>query len=149
MSLDVYLKIEGEPATKSEERIFIREAGQTRELSRAEWDARFPDREPTTVNFSNEGEVFHRNITHNLGEMAKEAGIYEALWRPDEIGITKAKQLKNILADGFALLSKDPERFKKLNPENGWGTYEQLVEFVGEYCVACISHPDADVVVSR
>ena len=31
-------------------------------------------------------EVFSANITHNLGAMAKEAGIYMHLWRPDELG---------------------------------------------------------------
>ena len=27
--------------------------------------------------------VFDANITHNLGKMAGEAGIYEALWHPE------------------------------------------------------------------
>jgi hypothetical protein len=27
-------------------------------------------------------EMYSANITHNLGDMASEAGIYEALWRP-------------------------------------------------------------------
>lgn len=35
-------------------------------------------------------EVCALNITHNLGRMAKEAGIYQHLWRPEEIGVTKA-----------------------------------------------------------
>ena len=38
-------------------------------------------------------EGYSSNITHNLGAMAREAGIYEACWRPEEIGITKAAQL--------------------------------------------------------
>lgn len=29
-------------------------------------------------------ELFEANITHNLNKMAKEVGIYEYLWRPDE-----------------------------------------------------------------
>jgi len=37
--------------------------------------------------------IFEANITHNLNRMAQAAGIYEALWCPDEIGITKAAQL--------------------------------------------------------
>ena len=37
--------------------------------------------------------VFTSNITHNLGKMAEAAGIYKHLWCPEEIGITKAKQL--------------------------------------------------------
>jgi hypothetical protein len=94
-------------------------------------------------------EVYWRNITHNLVPMADKAGIYKHLWRPDEIGITKAGQLVEPLADGLAKLSNDPERFKKLNPENGWGSYEGLVAFVTEYLAACVANPDADVRVSR
>lgn len=94
-------------------------------------------------------EVYWRNITHNLNRMAKEAGIYKHLWRPDEIGVTKAAQLIGPLADGLALLTSDPERFKVFNPPNKWGDYEGLVEFVKEYLAACIANPDADVQVSR
>lgn len=93
--------------------------------------------------------IFDYNITHNLGEMAEEAGIYKYLWRPDEIGITKAYALINPLTVGLALLENDPARFKKFNPENGWGTYEGLVEFVRSYLKACEENPDADIYVSR
>lgn len=94
-------------------------------------------------------EVYWRNITHNLGQMAEQAGIYRELWRPDEIGITKAAQLVAPLADGLERLTREPERFKKFNPDNGWGSYEGLVEFVTAYLAACVAHPDADVRVSR
>ena len=30
-------------------------------------------------------EVYSANITHNLGGMAREGGIYQACWRPEEI----------------------------------------------------------------
>lgn len=96
-----------------------------------------------------ETNVFSRNITHNLSKMADAAGIYYALWRPDEIGITTAAQLIEPLADGLALLKREPERFKALNPENGWGTYEGLVSMVEEYLCACMKDPDAKVSVSR
>lgn len=51
-------------------------------------------------------EVFGSNITHNLGEMAEEAGIYKHLWRPEEIGITKADQLIAPLREGLARLNQ-------------------------------------------
>jgi len=94
-------------------------------------------------------EYYSRNITHNLNTMAGEAGIYEALWRPDEIGITKAAQLIEPLKAGLAKLESDPERFEKLNPSNGWGSYEGLVSFVRDYLRACKETPDAEVYVSR
>jgi hypothetical protein len=39
--------------------------------------------------------VYDANITHNLGAMAKAAGIYMHLWRPDEIGIKTASELSS------------------------------------------------------
>lgn len=94
-------------------------------------------------------EVFWKNITHNLGKMAGEAGLYEALWRPEEIGITKAEQLIVPLQNGLAYLKANPDKFKPLTPENKWGSYEGLVEFVEEYLRSCILFPDATVEVSR
>lgn len=94
-------------------------------------------------------EYYSRNITHNLNRMASEAGIYEVLWRPDEIGITKAEQLIEPLKAGLAKLESDPERFDKLNPPNGWGSYDGLLVFVRDYLRACEETPDAEVYVSR
>lgn len=94
-------------------------------------------------------EFFSRNVTHNLNVMATEAGLYEYLWRPEEKGITKAEQLLGPLACGLGLLESDPERFRKFNPSNGWGSHEGLVEFVREYLAACRAHPNANVEACR
>lgn len=93
--------------------------------------------------------VYSANITHNVNKMAREAGIYEALWRPEEIGVTKARQLVPLLEAGLTVLLNDPERFRKFNPENGWGSYEGLCDFVARYIGACNEAPDAEVRVSR
>lgn len=42
-----------------------------------------------------------------------------------------------------------PDKFKKLNPANGWGDYDGLLAFVAAYLEACMEHPDATVRVSR
>lgn len=94
-------------------------------------------------------QVYWRNITHNLNTMALEAGIYKHLWRPEEIGITKAAQLVEPLRAGLELLRNEPERFLPLEPANKWGTYDGLVNFVTDYLAACEADPDADVEVSR
>jgi hypothetical protein len=93
--------------------------------------------------------LFERNITHNLGKMAREAGIYEALWRPEEINVTTAEQLVPLLTAGLETLQGNPIHFRKFNPENGWGNYEGLVKFVEKYLEACIVHPDAEVRACR
>lgn len=93
--------------------------------------------------------VYDANITHNLGKMADAAGIYEALWRPEEIGVTKAAQLIPLLLDGLKKLQTNPAHFEQFNASNGWGMYEHFVPFVEKYLRACEAHPDADVSVSR
>lgn len=151
MSLDVYLSIPDYTGdTHSGSGIFIRENGQTIEITRDEWDERYPHREPVVFNGEREeNRVYHANITHNLNVMAKEAGIYEILWRPDELGIKKCRTLADPLYHGLKKLRENPERFKKFNPSNGWGSYEALVDFVEQYLLACIKFPDADIEVSR
>ena len=93
--------------------------------------------------------VYSANITHNLNKMAEAAGIYKHLWRPDEIGITKASELIEPLRVGLELLRSDEARFRKFDASNGWGRYEHLIEFVGEYLSTCEENPNASVSVSR
>lgn len=148
MSLDVYLTMPG--ATKAKGTgVFVREGGANIELTEAQVQERFPDREPVAVVQDDGEEVYWRNITHNLGKMASEAGVYEAMWRPEEKGWTKASELIEPLKSGLELLRSDPERFKAFNPENSWGDYRGLVEFVETYLAACTDYPDADISVSR
>lgn len=94
-------------------------------------------------------ELYSSNITHNLGKMADEAGIYYALWRPEEIGKTKAGDIVELLEAGIADLKARPDYFKQFNSPNGWGMYEHFVPFVEEYLEACKSHPDSIIEVSR
>lgn len=96
-----------------------------------------------------EKEVFGANITHNLNKMAEAAGIYLHLWRPEEIGITKAAQLIAPLEHGLAKMKEQPEKFQKFNAPNGWGMYEHFIPWIEKYIQACIENPDADVKVWR
>ena len=149
MSLDVYLIERSKEGSNPHHAIFIREDGMTKEISIEEWNRRFPDREPVTFEKSDSDEVYSANITHNLGKMANEAGLYEFLWRPDEIGITKAKELIDPLREGLHKLELDPNRFSQYNPENGWGSYEGLVSFVQRYLDACYEYSEATIEISR
>lgn len=94
-------------------------------------------------------DVYWANITHNLNTMAREAGLYKALWRPEDIPINKAGDLVPLLEEGLERLKADPTRFRKFNAENGWGVYENLVEFVEKYLRACKENPSATIRVSR
>lgn len=149
MSLDVYLEVD-EPIHRQSSGIFIRENGSMREISRAEWDERNPGHEPTTCERAPETCcVYEANITHNLGNMAGDAGIYGYLWRPEEVGIETAGQLVEPLRAGLARLRGDPVTFRQHNPSNGWGDYDGLVRFVSAYLAACEEYPNARVRASR
>ncbi len=156
MSLNVYLKMPG-AKRRPGSGIFIREGGQTREISREDWDKRFPGREPVIVGnnaavdlaSSEEGIIYTANITHNLVPMANAAGVFLQLWRPETIGIKEARQLIWPLRDAIARLQTNPEHFWQFNPANGWGSYNVLVTFIRDYLQACEQFPDATVSVSR
>ena len=86
-------------------------------------------------------------ITSKL--LAKEAGIYEALWRPEEVDCEKAEDIIDVLEEGVRRLKNRPDYYKTLNPSNGWGSYEGLVEFVEDYVYACKENPSSTILISR
>ena len=112
-------------------------------------------------------EVYRCNITHNLGKMASEAGIYEALWRPYRLKedyieadfheeleyesgtVTLAQELIPHLEKGLEDLEMRPEHFEKFDAPNGWGTYINFVPFVSDYLDACKEYPKAIVFCCR
>ena len=100
--------------------------------------------------------VYSSNITHNLVRMANavkldevDLTLYDILWRPDEHGFTHANEIAALLDIGWNILLSDPEKYKRYNPENGWGSYEGLCDFVYRYRNACWDNPDAKLSVSR
>jgi len=115
-------------------------------------------------------EVYTDNITHNLGQMAAEAGIYEALWRPhrlregfqalrkhdyeaeykfEEAQVIIASDIIPLLEKGLADLKSRPDYFEAFNAPNGWGLYKHFVPFVEKYLEACKAYPEALIKVSR
>jgi hypothetical protein len=114
-------------------------------------------------------EYFSVNITHNLGEMAEAAGIYDALWRPyrlcegykdfgddheaeyefEDSARPTAEMVIPLLEKGLADLRARPSHFKQFNSPNGWGLYEHFVPFVEEVLEACKNMPKGLVETSR
>ena len=99
--------------------------------------------------------IFSMNITHNLGLMAGKVKLsngktlYDVLWRPEEHNYFTAEDISELLDEGFNILLSDPEKYKRYNPENGWGEYDGLVQFVYHYRNACWDNPQAELSVSR
>lgn len=153
MSLDVCLTLAGYGNKRVGSGIFVREDGELKEVTRAEWDKKAGGKEPVIVPVDeyawDEEEVYWANITHNLGRMADEAGIYQYLWRPDELGIKTAAELIEPLRAGLIRLESNQVHFEQFNPSNGWGSYDALVSFTRRYLAACEEYPEATVTVSR
>lgn len=97
----------------------------------------------------NEFDVWDTNITHNLTEMADAANLYKVMWRPQEIGVSKASEAIPFLLDGIEKLINNRESLEELNPSNGWGSYEGLLNCTTEYLYVCKKHPSARIEVSR
>lgn len=115
-----------------------------------------------------EEEIYSSNITHNLGKMASEAGIYEALWRPymlkpdykpcdnheDEYTYEQAQTIYcddiiPIIEIGLAKLKADPAHYRTFDSPNGWGIYDHFVPFVEEYLEALKENPNLIVRTDR
>jgi hypothetical protein len=145
MSLDVYILANrpehAEWQNKREKS--LAEAGEMKGLIPL-IEQYYADREPEKTD-----ELYWANITHNLNKMADAAGIYEHLWRPEEIGITKAGELIPPLTEGLDKLKSNPDHYKTFNPSNGWGDYDGFVNWVERYLKACKENPDGTINVSR
>jgi hypothetical protein len=149
MSLDFYLEYPQLRIASGGPKIFVRRNGQNVEINREEWDRLNPGREPVTFDAGETSTVYGANITHNLGKMAAEAGIYDCLWRPEENGIVFSDQMVRPLESGIAQLKSDRKHYERFNPENGWGDYDGLVRFAEAILAACREYPSALVRASR
>ena len=93
-----------------------------------------------------EAEVVNKNITHNLGPMWKEAGIYEALYESEG---KKAKEVLPILKKGLLKMIEDPEHYRKFDSPNGWGLYENAVPWLFNLIEQFEKHPEGIIRISR
>lgn len=155
MSLDLYIESKT-PVHHRGTGIYVRDNGETKELkTKQEVLTYFPDVNPDEIKETSyvDNEYFHMNITHNLTEMASQCEIpgmckpnkgmvslYDLLWHPEEnLGITTlTEEYIHDVIKCYLKLTENPEFFEKFNPDNGWGTYKQLVEKTNQYIIALL-----------
>lgn len=100
-----------------------------------------------------EGETLHRDdelidelyITHNLNEMAIALGVYEIIWKPDEVFPNqdiKPSMVVDKLEEAYQDLKNNKNKYSQFNPKNGWGDYEALSYFIDRYINICKKHKD-------
>ena len=93
--------------------------------------------------------MWSANMTHNLNKIAIEAGVYECLWRPDEIGVKYARDNISNLRFALGIFHLKYDELKKLNPSNGWGDIDGLIEVTQDFLKACIEYPNAIIECDR
>jgi hypothetical protein len=96
-----------------------------------------------------ECDVFSANYTHNITGMAREAGVYGLLWRPEENGNPKASDLIVPLEEAISAMKFDPARFRLYDPSNNWGSYATFLPWLEQVLNACREFPDSMVRSSR
>lgn len=85
------------------------------------------------------------NYTYNVSKMYREAMNGNSLSDFDGM---KAGEAIELLRIGYADMVKNPEKYKLMNPENGWGNYEGAKKYLGRLLTACCDNPDATIDVS-
>lgn len=84
------------------------------------------------------------NYTSNCAAMWRAAGADLAEFHGKTAG-----ECLPILDAAIEELADHPAKYKAMNPENGWGSYDTLLPRLGELADAFRCHPKAIVVVSR
>ncbi|HAU86055.1 MAG TPA: hypothetical protein DCW90_11335 [Lachnospiraceae bacterium] len=161
MSLDLYIESKT-PVLHRGTGVYIRENGETRELTtKQEVLTYFPDINPEEISETSyeSNDYFHMNLTHNLTEMASQCRIigtcnedsdsgvvtlHDLLWHPEDrlhIITPNMDYLQDVMAC-YRKLLENPDFFKQYNPDNGWGTFEQLLKKTKLYANALMSVSD-------
>ena len=86
------------------------------------------------------------NYTHNCNGMVREAGVPDWLHWDTPIS---SPDLAAELATAIAAFEADPAKFQAMNPENGWGDYDTLLETLKEIHAKAVEFPSARWEVSR
>lgn len=84
------------------------------------------------------------NYTSNCRSMWRAAGADLAQFDGKTAG-----ECAPILDAAIEELANHPAKYKAMDPENGWGSYDTLLPALGELADAFKCHPKATVVVSR
>lgn len=84
------------------------------------------------------------NYTSNVAPMWRAAGIdlAECHGRP-------AAQVAEGLQGALQTMGEDPDRFRAMNPPNGWGDFDGCVAYLQRLLALCLATPQGYVWVSR
>lgn len=92
--------------------------------------------EPATI------DGYEDNITWNLQPMLSKACMVDGFRSLDGM---EANKVSDILKNAMNSMDNFPAYYKKLNPENGWGSYEIALDSLRKLYLACLKYPKATV----
>ena len=86
------------------------------------------------------------NITHNVTEMAKIAGVYELLWHSEPEA--KAGDLIPYIEKAIDDIVFNPDKYRP-HENKEWGSLKDFTKFLVKVLDTCKTHPEATIEVSR
>ena len=93
------------------------------------------------------GQLVHvdwKNYTSNVAQM-----YFDALGGDGirQFAGMKAKDAIPILREGVRKMRENPEKYKDMNPSNGWGDYEGALELLEWMLEKCEKYPSIEISV--
>jgi hypothetical protein len=89
-----------------------------------------------------EAQVYESNHTSNCSGMWEDAGVDLRTMKG-----TSAKDQLPILKQAVETLRANPEKYRAMNPPNGWGSYESALRFIENLANACEENPACTIYV--
>lgn len=86
------------------------------------------------------------NYTYNCGKMFAAATGTDQ-WLSDLNGMT-CKSAWLIVSRAVDEMEEHPDKYRAMNPENGWGDFDSFLKYVKKLKDACEKYPESKVVVS-
>jgi hypothetical protein len=89
-------------------------------------------------------EEFIANYTYNVSPM-----YYDALgFSINDLDGMNAKEARLLIINALVRMTEEPDKYKAMNPDNGWGNYEGAMNFLSKILLSCIEHPKRTIRVS-
>ena len=90
-----------------------------------------------------ETEIYEANVTYNLADMYYKCIDKDKGFR--KLDGMNCKEALPIIENAIKDMLNNADEYRKLNPKNGWGSYEGLLKVLQEMRICCESNPDGKI----